>query len=131
MLYHNIMSSSRNRNVSQVVEEQIKENFPNTFYQKVRKTVDILLIDIDRDKDTRKSTWEKNVKQKLLQAVETRAEKDWINKTKCRRAGKNSGDRKHISINKKEMWKISKSGCINRNQAPIMQKEGRHNRTCP
>lgn len=76
MLYHNIMSSSRNRNVSQVVEEQIKENFPNTFYQKVRKTVDILLIDIDRDKDTRKSTWEKNVKQKLLQAVETRAEKD-------------------------------------------------------
>ena len=70
------MSSSRNRNVSQVVEEQIKENFPNTFYQKVRKTVDILLIDIDKDKDTRKSTWEKNVKQKLLQAVETRAEKD-------------------------------------------------------
>ena len=58
------------------MEEQIKENFRNTFYQKVRKTVDILLIDIDRDKDTRKSTWKKNLKQKLLQAVETRAGKD-------------------------------------------------------
>ena len=84
MLYHNIISSSKNRLVKQIILEQRAQNHSNTFYDKVRTIAEELNIKLEKAVIMKKSDWKRTVKDKIQNQIQERVEKEMENKTKLR-----------------------------------------------
>ena len=65
MLYHNIINSSKDRLVKQIIQEQRAQNHQNTFYEKVRKIAEELDIKLEGAVIMKKSEWKRTVKDKV------------------------------------------------------------------
>ena len=65
MLYHNIINSSKDRLVKQIIQEQRAQNHQNTFYEKVRTIAEELNIKLEEAVITKSSGWKRTVKVKF------------------------------------------------------------------
>ena len=84
MLYHNIISSSKNRLVKQIILEQRAQNHSNTFYDKVRTIAEELNIKLEKAVIMKKSSWKRTVKDEIQNQIQERVEKEMESKTKLR-----------------------------------------------
>ena len=84
MLYHNIINSSKDRLVKQIIQEQRAQNHSNTFYDKVRTIAEELNIKLEKAVIMKKSDWKRTVKGKIQNQIQERVEKEMENKTKLR-----------------------------------------------
>ena len=82
MLYHNIKNSDEERKIKKMIEEQEKKNYNNTFYKKVQQIAEILEIEIDKVTGKKKSTWKKQVKEKVISKFKKRMSEDMAGRTK-------------------------------------------------
>ena len=82
MLYHNIKNSDEERKIK-TIEEQEKKNYNNTFYKKVQQIAKNLEIEIDKVTGKKKSTWKKEVKEKVISKVKRRMSVEMPGVTKC------------------------------------------------
>ena len=64
MLYHNIINSSKDRLVKQIIQEQRVQNHPNT-YEKVKTTAEESDIKLEAAATIKKSEWKRTVKYKV------------------------------------------------------------------
>ena len=94
MLYHNIISSSKNRLVKQIILEQRAQNHSNTFYDKVRTIAEELNIKLEKAVIMKKSHWKITVKDKIQNQIQERVEKEMENKTKLRTVREDKWERK-------------------------------------
>ena len=94
MLYHNIISSSNNRLVKQIILEQRAQNHSNTFYDKVRTIAEELNIKLEKAVIMKKSDWKRTVKDKIQNQIQERVEKEMKNKTKLRTVREDKWERK-------------------------------------
>ena len=60
MLYYNIISSSKDRLVKQIIQEQRAQNHSNTFYDKVRTIAEELNIKLEKSSNNEEIRLEKN-----------------------------------------------------------------------
>ena len=84
MLYHNIINSSKDRLVKQIIQEQRAQNHQNTFYEKVRTIAKELNIKLEAAVTMKKSAWKRTIKYKVQNKIQERVEKEMENKTKLR-----------------------------------------------
>ena len=70
MLFHSVINSN-NRLATDIVFQQEKSNFPDTFYQRVSEIGRLLDKDtrLDTIKGKRKSEWKKMCKERILRSV--------------------------------------------------------------
>ena len=92
MLYHNIMSSSKDRLVKQIILEQRPQNHSNTFYDKMRTIAEELNIKLEKAVIMKKSDWKITVKDKIQNEIQEKVEME--NKTKLRKVGEDKWERK-------------------------------------
>ena len=59
-----------------MIEEQEKKNYNNTFYKKVQQIAETLEIEIDKVTGKKKSTWKKQVEEKVISKVKKRMRKN-------------------------------------------------------
>ena len=90
MLYHNIINSSKDRLVKQIVQEQRAQNHQTTFYGKVRAIPEELNIKLEAAVAMKKSEWKRTIKDK----IQERVEKEMENKTKLRTVREDKWERK-------------------------------------
>ena len=92
MLYHNIINSSKDRLVKQIVQEQRAQNHQNTFYGKARTIAEELNIKLEAAVTMKKSEWKRTIKDqnKIQEIVEKKVE----NKTKLRTVREDKWERK-------------------------------------
>ena len=83
MLYYNIISSSKDRLVKQIIQEQRAQNYSNS-YDKVRAIAEELNIKLEKAVIMKKSDWKRTVKDKIQNQIQERVEKEMENKTKLR-----------------------------------------------
>ena len=91
MLYHNIISSSKDRLVKLIILEQRAQNHSNTFYDKVRTIAEELNI---KSVIMKKSDWKRTVKDKIQNQIQERVGKEMENKTKLRTVQEDNSERK-------------------------------------
>ena len=84
MLDHNIINSSKDRLVKQIIQEQRAQNHQNTFYEKVRTIAKELNIKLEAAVTMKKSEWKRTIKYKVQNKIQERVEKEMENKTKLR-----------------------------------------------
>ena len=65
MLYHNIINSSKDRLVKQIIQEKRAQNHQNTIYEKVRTIAEELNIKLEEEVIMKKSEWKRTVKDKF------------------------------------------------------------------
>ena len=65
MLYHNIINSSKDRLVKQIIQEKRAQNHQNTIYEKVRIIAEELNIKLEEEVIMKKSEWKRTVKDKF------------------------------------------------------------------
>ena len=94
MLYQNIINSSKDRLVKQIIQEKRAQNHSNTFYDKVRTTAEELNIKLVKAVIMKKSGWERTVKDKIQNQIQERVEKKMENKTKLRTVREDKWERK-------------------------------------
>ena len=94
MLYHNIINSSKDRLVKQIIQEQRAQNHSNTFYDKVRTIAEELNIKLEKAVIMKKSDWKRTVKDKIQNQIQERVEKEMENKTKLRTVREDKWERK-------------------------------------
>ena len=94
MLYHNIVNSSKDRLIKQIIQEKRARNHSNTFYDKVRTIAEELNIKLEKAVIMRKSGWERTVKDKIQNQIQERVEKKMENKTKLRTVREDKWERK-------------------------------------
>ena len=94
MLYHNVKNSDEERVIKQIVKEQEKNKYINTFHQRVKRIAEDLDIDIDKATTTRKSAWKKEVKERIMIKIKNRLADEMNQKTKCRTVSKDKWGRK-------------------------------------
>ena len=94
MLYHNIINSSKDRLVKQIVQEQRAQNHQNTFYGKVRTIAEELNIKLEAAVAMKKSEWKRTIKDKIQNKIQERVEKEMENKTKLRTVREDKWERK-------------------------------------
>ena len=83
MLYHNIIRSDNKRPVKKILREQEKEERETTWLSNVKR--EIVEYDINLDpEETLKSTWKKEVKDKITRKVGEEIREKCINSTKAR-----------------------------------------------
>ena len=85
MLYHNIINSTKDRLVKQIIQEIRAQNHQNTFYEKVREISEELSIKLEAAVTMKKSEWKRAIKDKVQNIISERVEKETENKTKLRR----------------------------------------------
>ena len=59
MLYHNIINSSKDRLVKQIIEEQRAQNHSNIFYDKMRTIAEELNVKLKKAVIMKKSDWKR------------------------------------------------------------------------
>ena len=84
MLYYNIKNSNGERRINKMIEEQEKKNYSNTFYKRVQQITKTLEIEIDKVTGKKKSTWKKEVEDKVISKVKKRMIEEMAGRTKCR-----------------------------------------------
>ena len=84
MPQHNIINSSKNRLVKQIIQEQRAQNYQNTFYEKVRTITKELNIKLKAAVTMKKSEWKRTMKYKVQNKIQERVEKEMESKTKLR-----------------------------------------------
>ena len=94
MLYHNIINSSKNRLVKQIIQKQGVRNHQNTFYEKVRTIAEELNIKLEAAVIMKKSEWKRTIKYKVQNKIQERVEKEMENKTKLRTVREDKWERK-------------------------------------
>ena len=94
MLYHNIINSSKDRLVKQIIQELRAQNHSNTFYDKVRTIAEELNIKLEKAVIMKKSDWKRTVKDKIQNQIQERVEKEMENKTKLRTVREDKWERK-------------------------------------
>ena len=94
MLYHNIINSSKDRLVKQIVQEQRTLNQQNTFYEKVRTISEELNTKLGAAVTMKKSEWKRTIKNKVQNEIQERVEKETENKTKLRTVKEDKWERK-------------------------------------
>ena len=99
MLYQNIISSSKNRLVKQIILEQRAQNHSNTFHGKVRTISEELNIKLEKAVIMKKSDWKRTVKDKIQNKIQERVEKEMENKTKLRTVREDKWGKKGIHNN--------------------------------
>ena len=105
---HKIKNSYDNRKVKQVAGEQNQNQFKNTFYQWVQKTVKDLQIDISDCTSTSTINQKKKVKGKTIEMIRKRTNKDMQEKTKCHTIQNDKWERKqYIKKHESDTIKIS------------------------
>ena len=121
MLYHNIINSSKDRLVKQIIQEQRAQNHSNTFYDKVRTIAEELNLKLEKAVIMKKSDWKRTIKDKIQNQIQERIEKEMKNKTKLRTVTENKWDRKeyittcdsdlvkYIIKIRLHMWKLIKN----------------------
>ena len=72
MLYHNIINSSKDRLVKQIIQEKRAQNHQNTIYEKVRTIAEELNIKLEEEVIMKKSEWKRTVKDKVLNQIQER-----------------------------------------------------------
>ena len=75
MLYHNIISCSKDRLVKQIIQDQKAQNHQNTFYEKVRTVTEELNIKLEAVVTMKKSEWKRAIKFKVQNKFHERLEK--------------------------------------------------------
>ena len=93
MLYHNIINSSKDRLVKQIVQEQRAQNHQNT-YGKVKTIAEELNIKLEAAVAMKKSEWKRTIKDKVQNKIQERVEKEMENKTKLRTVREDKWERK-------------------------------------
>ena len=83
MLYHNIIKSSKDRLVKQIIQEQRAQNHQNT-YDEVRIIAKELNIKLEAAVTMKKLEWKRTVKYKVQNKIQERVEREIENKTKLR-----------------------------------------------
>ena len=124
MLYHNIINSSKDRLVKQIIQEKRAQNHQNTIYEKVRTIAEELNIKLEEEVIMKKSEWKRTVKDKFrikFKRERERVEKEMENKTKLRTVTEDNWKRKeyiatcdsdlvkHIIKIRLHMWELKKS----------------------
>ena len=104
MLYHNIKSSDENRKIQKMIVEEQNKNYSNTFYQKVQQIAEKLEIKTDKLTDKKKSTWKKEVEEKVRKSKKRMIE-EIARRTRCKAQENDKWGRK-------EYIKESNSGTI-------------------
>ena len=94
MLYHNIINSSKDRLVKQIVQEQRAQNHQNTLYGKVRTIAKELNIKLEAAVAMKESEWKRTIKDKVQNKIQERVEKEMENKTKLRTVREEKWERK-------------------------------------
>ena len=94
MLYYNIINSSKDRLVKQIIQEQRAQNHQNTFHEKVRTIAEELNIKLETAVTMKKSEWKRTVKDKAQNKIQKRKEKEMENKTKLRTVREDKWERK-------------------------------------
>ena len=94
MLYYNIINSSKDRLIKQIVQEQIAQNHQNSFYEKVKTIVKELNIKLEAAVTMKKSVWKKTIKDKIQNKIQERVEKEMENKFKLRTVREDKWERK-------------------------------------
>ena len=94
MLYHNIINSSKDRLVKQIIQKQRAQNHPNTFYEKVRTTAKELNIKLEQVAIMKRSEWKRTAKDKVQNQIQERVEKEMENKIKLRTVREDKWERK-------------------------------------
>ena len=72
MLYipqQNIINSSKDRLVKQIIQEQRAQNHQNTFYEKVRTIAEELNIKLEVAETMKKSEWKRTIKDKVQNKI--------------------------------------------------------------
>ena len=69
MLYHNIINSSQDRLVKQIIQEKRAQNHLNTFYNKLRTIVEELNIKLEKAVIMKRSDWKRTVKDKVQNQI--------------------------------------------------------------
>ena len=94
MLSHNIKNNDEERKIKKMIEEQEKKNYNNTFYKKVQQIAETLEIEIDKVTGKKKSTWKKQVKEKVISKVKKRMNEEMAGRRKCQTIENNKWGRK-------------------------------------
>ena len=66
-----------------MIEEEEKNNYSNTFHKKVQQMVETLGTEIDKVTGKKKSTWKKEVKEKVISKVKKKMIEVMTGKTKA------------------------------------------------
>ena len=69
MLYHNIISSSKDRLVKQIIKEQRAQNHQNTFYEKGRIIAEELNIKLEAAVLMKISHRKRTIKYKVISSI--------------------------------------------------------------
>ena len=94
MLYNNIINSSKDRLVKQIIQEKRAQNHSNTFCDKVRTIAEGLNIKLEKAVIMKKSDWKRTVKDKIQNQIQERVENEMENKTKLRTVREDKWERK-------------------------------------
>ena len=118
MLYHNIINSSKDRLVKQIIQEQRAQNHLNTFSDKMRTIAEELNVKLEKAVIMKKSDWKRTAKDKIQNQTQERVEKEMENKTKLRTVRDNKREKKEYittcdSDIVKDIIKIRKKGIHN------------------
>ena len=84
MPQHNIINSSKDRLVKQIIQEQRAQNYQNTFYEKVRTIAKELNTKLKAAVTMKKSEWKRTMKYKVQNKIQERVEKEIESKNKLR-----------------------------------------------
>ena len=97
-----------------MIEKQEKENHNNTFYKKVQQIAKILESGIDKVTGKKKSTWKKEVKEKVISKVKKRMSEEMSNNRKVKwQTGKTKCQAiENDKLGRKEYIKQNNSGTI-------------------
>ena len=69
MLYENIINSTKDRLVKQIIQEIRAQNHQNTFYEKVRAISEELSIKLEAAVTMKKSEWKRAIKDKVQNII--------------------------------------------------------------
>ena len=90
-MIYNVINSSKDRLVKQIIQEQKAQNDQNTFYEKARTIAEELNVTLEAAVIVKKSKWKRKVKDKVQNQIQGRVEKEMENKTKLKKYEKTSG----------------------------------------
>ena len=93
-LYHNIMNIDHKRVTRKIIAEKAKSNHKNTMISNVKQIAQEIGLKIENAKNTSKSKWEKQVKEKTGKSIEERTKQKMTNKTKARTIAEDKWERK-------------------------------------
>ena len=84
MLFHSVMNSDDEQISRKTIEQQQKEKFKNTMYERVKDIAKKLAINIAKVEAIKKSTWKRLTQHQIKNKIEERLKKEMEGKTKSK-----------------------------------------------